>query len=56
MNPLARRVKLSDLEDNMDIQRLGTVTDKDLDRIKKYHTAWRRLARLEGMLPEPDAA
>jgi len=56
MNPLARQVKLADLEDNMDIQRLGTVSENDLKRMKKYHTAWRRLARLEGMLPEPDAA
>jgi (p)ppGpp synthase/HD superfamily hydrolase len=56
VNPLARRVKLSDLEDNMNVHRLTKVSSDDLERIKKYHTAWRRLARLEGTLPEPDAA
>lgn len=56
VNSLARRVKLADLEDNMDVQRLANVSNDDLERIKKYHTAWRRLARLEGTLPEPDAA
>lgn len=55
-SPLARRVKLADLEDNMNVYRLTKVSGNDLDRIKKYHTAWRRLARLEGTLPEPDAA
>ena len=39
-NPLARRVKLADLEDNMNVKRLAAVTDKDLERIRKYHKAW----------------
>jgi (p)ppGpp synthase/HD superfamily hydrolase len=39
-NPLARRVKLADLEDNMNIMRLGEVRDKDLERVRKYHKAW----------------
>jgi (p)ppGpp synthase/HD superfamily hydrolase len=56
VNSLARRVKLADLEDNMNVHRLTKVSSEDLERITKYHTAWRRLARLEGMLPEPEAA
>jgi (p)ppGpp synthase/HD superfamily hydrolase len=44
-NPLARRVKLADLEDNMDIRRLQTVTDKDIDRLNKYLRAWRYLSQ-----------
>lgn len=36
----ARAVKLADLEDNMDITRLKTINDKDLERLKKYHDAY----------------
>lgn len=39
-NALARRVKLADLEDNMDIRRLPNITEKDLDRLKHYRAAW----------------
>ena len=42
-NPLAVKVKLSDLKDNMDITRLGEVTEKDLDRLNKYIRAYRQL-------------
>lgn len=42
-NPVARRVKLADLEDNMDVRRLGPLTPKDADRLAKYQRAWRRL-------------
>jgi (p)ppGpp synthase/HD superfamily hydrolase len=42
-NPLATKVKLADLEDNMDLSRLETVTEKDLERIKKYKKAKRKL-------------
>lgn len=37
---LARRVKLADLADNMDMSRLAEVTQRDLDRLAKYHRAW----------------
>ena len=42
-HPVARRVKLADLEDNMDTTRLGEVTDKDARRLQKYHRARRIL-------------
>lgn len=42
-NPLARRVKLADLEDNMNIRRLPDMTEEDLARVKKYRRAWGRL-------------
>ena len=42
-NPLARRVKLADLEDNLDIRRMETVTVKDAERLSKYLAAWRKL-------------
>jgi len=42
-HPVARRVKIADLEDNMDIRRTGEVTDKDTERLNRYLRAWRRL-------------
>ncbi len=40
VNPVARRVKLADLEDNMDVRRLPALTEKDAERLKKYLNAW----------------
>lgn len=42
-HPVARRVKIADLEDNMDVRRTGTVTDVDTERLTRYHRAWRSL-------------
>ena len=39
-NPLARKVKLADLKDNMNIRRLSQVTAKDTERLNKYLWAW----------------
>ncbi len=39
-HPLARRVKLADLEDNMDLRRLPEVTEQDLLRLRRYRRAW----------------
>ncbi len=38
-NPIARRVKLADLEDNMDVCRLGTLKQADLERLQRYRRA-----------------
>jgi len=46
-NPLARRVKLADIEDNMDLRRLGEIGEKDLERLKRYQRA--RKVILEAM-------
>jgi hypothetical protein len=43
VNPIASRVKLADLEDNMDVRRLNEVTEKDRDRLNRYLAAYRRL-------------
>jgi (p)ppGpp synthase/HD superfamily hydrolase len=43
-SPIAREVKIADLEDNMNVKRIGEMTPKDLARIEKYHRAWRALA------------
>ena len=42
-NPIGRRVKICDLEDNMDITRLKELTEKDIERLKKYHKAYKIL-------------
>jgi (p)ppGpp synthase/HD superfamily hydrolase len=39
----AKAVKIADLEDNMDIRRLNEITEKDVVRLTKYHTAHRIL-------------
>jgi (p)ppGpp synthase/HD superfamily hydrolase len=42
-NPLALKVKTADLEDNMNIKRFKTMTEKDLERIDTYRKAWKSL-------------
>ena len=42
-NPLARQVKLADLEDNMDLKRVKNLTEKDKERLARYHKAWLKL-------------
>lgn len=42
-NPIAIKVKLLDLEDNMTLTRLPELTEKDIARLEKYHRAYRRL-------------
>ena len=44
-NPISIRVKLADLEDNMDVRRLSQVTEKDRERLNRYVAAYRRLRR-----------
>ena len=43
-NPISRRVKLADLEDNMDIRRLSReLTERDYKRLQRYKRAWLQL-------------
>lgn len=37
---IACRVKMADIEDNINLLRLKSVTQKDLERVAKYHKAW----------------
>ena len=39
-NPLARKVKIADLEDNMDLRRISDPQERDMGRLKKYRRAW----------------
>lgn len=50
-HPIARKVKLADLEDNMDIRRLsGSLSDKDVDRVNRYIKYWRIVAQAQDQL------
>lgn len=42
-NPLAVKVKLNDLTDNMDIRRLAYISEKDVKRLRKYLKAYKQL-------------
>jgi (p)ppGpp synthase/HD superfamily hydrolase len=42
-DPIARVVKIADIEDNMDLRRLPDVTEKDVERIGRYVRGWSRL-------------
>lgn len=46
-NPIGRQVKLYDLEDNMDIKRLVSVSEKDIARLNKYIWAHNYLSSLQ---------
>ena len=46
-NPIARRVKILDLEDNMTLTRLPELTESAKARLEKYHRAHRRLTSEE---------
>lgn len=42
-NPLAIKVKINDLTDNMDLKRLPYLTEKDFERLQKYVSAYNEL-------------
>jgi len=47
-NNLARKIKIEDIKDNLNLTRLTSVSAQDLERAKKYHVA---LQFLEGKNP-----
>lgn len=44
-NPLATRVKRYDLEDNMTLTRMTSLTAKDVERLQRYHVVYQRLLK-----------
>ena len=42
-NKLGKMVKRADLEDNMDVRRYVELTDRDVERLRKYLRAWQEL-------------
>ncbi len=45
LNSIGKRVKLADLQDNMDLSRITNPTTKDFERLKKYDKAKERLIK-----------
>lgn len=45
-NPIGRQVKLYDLEDNLDILRLESISERDIERLNKYMRAYRYISSL----------
>lgn len=48
VNPLACEVKRVDLEDNLNVTRLAVLGNLELERLSRYHRAWRRLVPHDG--------
>jgi (p)ppGpp synthase/HD superfamily hydrolase len=46
-NPLARMVKIVDLEDNMDLRRYRHIGDKELARLQRYMQVWQSLQAMQ---------
>jgi (p)ppGpp synthase/HD superfamily hydrolase len=46
-HPVARRVKLHDLEDNMDLRRCTDIAARDTDRLARYVRAWRKITEMD---------
>jgi len=45
LNPIAQRVKNSDLKNNMDIRRFNVLKEEDLKRLNKYLRAWKYMTK-----------
>lgn len=46
-NPIARKVKLADLEDNMNVRRLEQLNDAAIARLHRYLRVWRMLKEID---------
>ncbi len=44
-SPIAEKVKKADLKDNMNIQRFDELRETDLNRLRRYHAAYRTLSK-----------
>ncbi|MCU4744678.1 HD domain-containing protein [Natronoglomus mannanivorans] len=53
-NTIARRVKIADLEDNMDITRLESFDSDASERLEKYYRSWKRLQEMSFDNPSAD--
>lgn len=53
-NALARKVKIGDLEDNMDLSRIPNPQPKDFERVERYRKFWKELTALERKESAPD--
>lgn len=46
-NPLAKKVKIADLKDNMDLKRISSPTERDYQRLEKYKRALESLENMD---------
>ena len=46
-NPVARAVKIKDLEHNMDLTRLEQISESDLERLEKYKKSYQYLMKIK---------
>ncbi len=53
LHPMGADIKLADLQDNMDMSRIGFIGDRDINRLKKYHRAMARIKELEVIRSKP---
>jgi (p)ppGpp synthase/HD superfamily hydrolase len=53
INPLAVKVKLNDLTDNMDIKRMPEVLESDMKRLNKYLKAYNELIKSQNTKSNP---
>lgn len=51
LDPIARKVKIADLEDNMDLRRLNNLEDADRDRMTRYRKTYRLLTGRDYIAP-----
>lgn len=45
-HPLSRKVKIADLEDNMDPKRIIDFSKEDKKRLERFHKSWLRLKKI----------
>jgi GTP diphosphokinase / guanosine-3',5'-bis(diphosphate) 3'-diphosphatase len=53
VNPIARRVKLADVTDNMDLSRIAEPTENDYARLQEYEKVRELLLNYNGEGPRP---
>ena len=46
-NEIGRKVKIADLRENLDVTRIGELTEKDIERINKYKRALKTLTECQ---------
>ena len=44
-NPISKNVKIADINDNLDLNRIDKISDKDYIRIKKYHRVLKSITK-----------
>ena len=46
-NRIARKVKIADIEDNMNPRRMDTLSDENLEKLARLHKAWKILKQAD---------